>query len=518
MLRAFGYRALGGNAFGIVQPITGTSPTASVPNDTLTFTSVDGTVAIAGNSATKTLDFSASSVLANAWQLSGNSGLTTSTNFLGTTDGTDVVFKRNSTEIFRLRSAPNISAFFTSDITFEANAIRTISQTTASGGASGMIIASDSGTGNSGNGGNLTLNAGSAGTRTTIGTAQNAGGVILNGGTGGLANTAAVGTNAGGVGGAVTLSGGTGGQGTNASGTNNGGAGGAVSISGGAGGAGNSTQGIGGDVTITGGAAGSGPASVNGGRVYILGGAKFSSGSDGNVFINTNGSSTRGFTTIGATTTPVSQLHVFSNSTSPITLIAQAQSGQSNDVFQCRDASNNVVNSITSAGLKKTRPGLSTLGTLAGVGCALKTNTTAVSSGTTVETDLITYSLLGSTLGTNGDRIRFRCAGQFSATANTKQVKAKFGATTLLDTTALAITTATDWCIEGEIIRTGATTQVAICSFSSNSTTLSETITYTTPGETLSGAITFKLTGTVGGTGGADITERFHVLEWLPNN
>lgn len=43
--------------FGIVQPITGTSPTATVQNDTLTFTSSNGSVGIAGNSGTKTIDF-----------------------------------------------------------------------------------------------------------------------------------------------------------------------------------------------------------------------------------------------------------------------------------------------------------------------------------------------------------------------------------------------------------------------------------------------------------------------------
>lgn len=45
------------NAFGIAQPITGTSPTAS-GIDTLTFASAGGQLSIVGNSSTKTLDFS----------------------------------------------------------------------------------------------------------------------------------------------------------------------------------------------------------------------------------------------------------------------------------------------------------------------------------------------------------------------------------------------------------------------------------------------------------------------------
>lgn len=36
-----------------------------------------------------------------AWSLTGNSGTTPGTNFIGTTDNNDVVFKRNSTEVFR---------------------------------------------------------------------------------------------------------------------------------------------------------------------------------------------------------------------------------------------------------------------------------------------------------------------------------------------------------------------------------------------------------------------------------
>lgn len=39
------------------------------------------------------------------WSLTGNAGTTAGTNFLGTTDGQDVVFKRNSTEIARVTSA-----------------------------------------------------------------------------------------------------------------------------------------------------------------------------------------------------------------------------------------------------------------------------------------------------------------------------------------------------------------------------------------------------------------------------
>lgn len=49
----------GGDSFTIMQPDSGTSPTASSSSDTLTFTSSDSSVSITGDSAAKSLDFKA---------------------------------------------------------------------------------------------------------------------------------------------------------------------------------------------------------------------------------------------------------------------------------------------------------------------------------------------------------------------------------------------------------------------------------------------------------------------------
>lgn len=62
-----------GNAFGIVQPPSGTSPTASSTSDALTLTSSDSSVSITGNSATKTIDIKAGTVPIG----SGGTGQTT---------------------------------------------------------------------------------------------------------------------------------------------------------------------------------------------------------------------------------------------------------------------------------------------------------------------------------------------------------------------------------------------------------------------------------------------------------
>jgi hypothetical protein len=64
------------SAFGTIQPITGTSPVASSPTDTLTLTSTGSTIAIAGNSTTDTLNFEVGSAVVT---LTGSQTLTNKT-------------------------------------------------------------------------------------------------------------------------------------------------------------------------------------------------------------------------------------------------------------------------------------------------------------------------------------------------------------------------------------------------------------------------------------------------------
>lgn len=52
------------NAFAIIQPDAGTSPTADATNDTLTLTSSDGSVVITGNATTDTVDYSVGNISA----------------------------------------------------------------------------------------------------------------------------------------------------------------------------------------------------------------------------------------------------------------------------------------------------------------------------------------------------------------------------------------------------------------------------------------------------------------------
>jgi hypothetical protein len=148
------------------------------------------------------------------------------------------------------------------------------------------------------------------------------------------------------------------------------------------------------------------------------------------------------------------------------------------------------------------------------VGGKLTTNTTTVGNVTTGEDNLMTYSVPANTLSTNGDTLRFYASGTFTANANSKQLKVYFGSTAVsppLDTTTNAI----DWSVTGEIIRTGATTQKMWVSFTSWDGTASVTfVDYVTPAETLSGAVTFKLTGE--GTSTDDIKQETLTVDWLP--
>lgn len=153
--------------------------------------------------------------------------------------------------------------------------------------------------------------------------------------------------------------------------------------------------------------------------------------------------------------------------------------------------------------------------TFARVGGRLNVNTTAVGNVLIGEDDLITYSVPAATLNTNGDAIEFRDAGTFAASLNNKRIRKYLGGSLIFDSGVLAITAATDWTLEGIIIRTGATTQKASCTLSTSNATLAAYSDYTTPAETLANALVLKLTGE--GVTTDDIVQEFSAVDWMPN-
>lgn len=133
------------------------------------------------------------------------------------------------------------------------------------------------------------------------------------------------------------------------------------------------------------------------------------------------------------------------------------------------------------------------------------------------EDDLVVFTVPAGVLASAGDSLAFDVTGTFAANTNTKQVKVKFGATTLIDSTSQIFNGVT-WRAHGRISRVTATTQRATCELTVGGTLLSainSTIAlYTTPAETLANAITFKCTGT--DTGGVPADNAVvQTMEWI---
>lgn len=178
------------------------------------------------------------------------------------------------------------------------------------------------------------------------------------------------------------------------------------------------------------------------------------------------------------------------------------------------------VKSSFSAG---TGAGVNAYTTSVAVGGTLKVDTTTTGNVGANEDDLISYSVPANQVAVNGDYLEFDCWGTFAANANTARLKVFFGATAIMDTTSLLFN-GVPWRAHGKIIRTGAATQEATCEITVGGTLLSavnSTITsQSNPAETLSGAVTFKVTGEDTGGVPADnkVVQKAMVIRWHPNN
>lgn len=128
---------------------------------------------------------------------------------------------------------------------------------------------------------------------------------------------------------------------------------------------------------------------------------------------------------------------------------------------------------------------------------------TTVSSNTAVgETPLFTYSLPASTLSVNNSGLEIYTWGRIAAAAENKMALTYFGSSVVASSNSwgsVGGTNAGGWFQRSTILRTGATTQTAV-GFSSMAkqgsvvTANDHTIRIVTPAETLSGAITIKVT------------------------
>lgn len=135
----------------------------------------------------------------------------------------------------------------------------------------------------------------------------------------------------------------------------------------------------------------------------------------------------------------------------------------------------------------------------------LYTSTVQTGNATTVETDLFSYTLPAGALSNNGESVVMNVTGTFAATANNKRIRIRFGSTVIFDSGALAIVAANQYTIQARVWRVDGTNQKASILLTSSSTLfVIPAGIITNPTETLSGTVTFKITGL--GTANNDIT------------
>ena len=141
--------------------------------------------------------------------------------------------------------------------------------------------------------------------------------------------------------------------------------------------------------------------------------------------------------------------------------------------------------------------------------------TTVVPVGTVnaAETDLFNVSVPANALSRDGDSLEIVAFGTYAANANTKRVKAYFGAGTLLNTGAIAFNNS-QWVLRITLMRISGTTQISQATFGTNDPLLYSVSNYNTPAETLSGVVVLRITGAATTTD--DIILTGARVEWKP--
>ena len=117
---------------------------------------------------------------------------------------------------------------------------------------------------------------------------------------------------------------------------------------------------------------------------------------------------------------------------------------------------------------------------------------TAVGNISTGEDDLHSFSVPASTLAAAGDRLIYDGFITFAANNNNKRLRVRWGTDLVLDTGIVTYNTQNAW-IHVEVIRTGATTQLIPNALYLTGGT-ANSLSATSGTQTLSGAITFKVT------------------------
>ena len=128
------------------------------------------------------------------------------------------------------------------------------------------------------------------------------------------------------------------------------------------------------------------------------------------------------------------------------------------------------------------------------------------------EDTLITYEMPSSTLSATNQSIEIAAWGIVAANANNKRIKLKFGATEIIDTTAVAANSGS-WYINAKVLRQDDTTQQAITTIISDNSLIVNSASFTTPSEDVDGPIDILCTGE--GTNDDDIIQKGLHIKWL---
>lgn len=147
-----------------------------------------------------------------------------------------------------------------------------------------------------------------------------------------------------------------------------------------------------------------------------------------------------------------------------------------------------------------------------GVLKGLTSTTQAATTAVVTEENLYSVSLPGGTLDDDGEAIRIFAFGTVAANANAKTIKLYFGAATL-QTYNAGTGNNLSWWIEATVIRTGAATQLGMGALLIGGTHTNNVL--ATPTETLSGAVTIRVTGQNGTASAGDIVFRGAKIECL---
>lgn len=145
------------------------------------------------------------------------------------------------------------------------------------------------------------------------------------------------------------------------------------------------------------------------------------------------------------------------------------------------------------------------------VGGTMRVTNTVVFSAGAAETNLQAVTINAHTLTNNQERLLFRASGRFAATSNTKTIKVVYGSETIFDSTAGVANTGA-WVLNGEIIRTGSTSQSCNVDFNGGTNVVFVRTSSLDTAQTNGIATVLKITSTAAGDG--DVTNRTFTVEW----